>query len=155
MSIKKAKNTKRSKINNPGLKPNYNSKIRQEYLDYDYLDKLSPEDLKWLNSFSEEYLGTNFNHPGKKLFKSKAKKRELYNQNNARNRCLFSQTRAKGGLTMIGEDSISKYEKYDESIYFNEDDMIDYLDDVYLANVDRINCFILFLSLASLDFQKL
>lgn len=154
MSRTKEKKTKRSRVDNPALKPNYNSKIRQEYLDYDYLDKLNKKELDWLNRFTEEYLGANFNHSGTKLHRSKEKRRELYNNNNSRNRCITSQSRAKGMLNMMGEESLTKYEKYQESLYFCEDDMVNYIDGKYSENVTKSSCFILFLALASLGFQK-
>ena len=113
----------------PGLNKQYNSKIRQEYLDYDYIDQLSEKEKEWLNSFTEEYIAANFNHPGKTFHKTKKSKREIYNQNNARNRCLMSQSRAQNKLdnyTQSVEESIE--EKNLSNTRDIEDSMIDYLD---------------------------
>ena len=93
MTTKKTKKrkTKRSKQKNPALIKKYNSRVRQEYLDYDYLNQLDEKQLAFLNSFTEETLGANFNHKGKKLIKKVREKRQIYNENNARNRCAYGR----------------------------------------------------------------
>jgi beta-glucosidase/6-phospho-beta-glucosidase/beta-galactosidase len=97
-STAKTKKTRRSKHKYPGLMKQYTSKIRREYLDQDYIDKLSDEEKKWLSNFNEEWLGANFNHDGKVLHRTKEEKREIYNRNNARNRDLISQMNAQNKL---------------------------------------------------------
>lgn len=44
----------------PALKKELNLKTRQDLIDYDYVHKLSEEDRKWLNKFTEEYVVTDF-----------------------------------------------------------------------------------------------
>lgn len=68
---------------------------RIEYADYDYIDKLSPEDLIWLKGFNREYYNADFKHSFKKLIK---KKKNSYNDNNARNRCLYGNYKVWGRL---------------------------------------------------------
>lgn len=57
----------------------------QELLDFDYLDKLSDKDKIYLSKFCTEFYSADFRGE-KPLHKSKKKKREIYNNNNARNR---------------------------------------------------------------------
>lgn len=52
--------TRRSKTKYAGLKREVNLKSRQRLLDFDYLDKLSEEELEFLNKFSEEAIHANF-----------------------------------------------------------------------------------------------
>lgn len=110
----------RSRVKNPGLKKHYHSRIRQEYFDYDYIDKLSEKEKEWLNSFTEEELAANFNHKGKKLNKTKAQKRKKYNENNARNRCIYSNKRAAGYLGSL-DDSAEEIENM-QNVHISEED---------------------------------
>lgn len=71
-------------------------KTRLPQLETDYLDKLNDTEKAWLNSFLEETVITNFQHKGKKHYKSKKAKREFYNSNNARNRCMLTKSNAMG-----------------------------------------------------------
>jgi len=66
---------------------------RRELIDYDYLDKLSPEEKEWLNNFTEEYIIANFDHRGDKLDDSKEAKKKSYDANNARNRCMYTKAK--------------------------------------------------------------
>lgn len=43
-----------------GLSPKHAGKKAREFVDYDYLDKLSPEEREWLDRFSREYYHNNF-----------------------------------------------------------------------------------------------
>lgn len=74
-------------------------KTRLEQLDIDYVDQLSESEKAWLNSFLEETVITNFQHKGKKHYKTKKEQRQFYNSNNARNRCMFTKAKAMGTLT--------------------------------------------------------
>ena len=97
----KRKATKRSKTKYPGLAPNVNSKLKWEYMDQDYIDSLTEEEKLYLSNFMDEYMGGNFQHPGKKLHKTKKEKRECYTRNNARNRDLYAIFRTRGGINNI------------------------------------------------------
>jgi hypothetical protein len=108
------KKTRRNSVSYPALKPEYNIKIRQEYIDFDYIDKLNPSEKRWLNNFVEEELIANVEHPGTKLndFQTKdlvikkkkvhrkvnSNKKRIFDNNNARNRCGISKAKASGKL---------------------------------------------------------
>lgn len=68
----------------------------------DYVDKLSDKEKEWLNAFISETVITNFNHRGKKLIKSKKKRRELYNDNNRRNNDVYAVSKATHNLNYTG-----------------------------------------------------
>lgn len=95
---KHKKETTRGRTKYPALNPRFMPKVRQEYMDIDYLDKLSDEELKWLNKVIDEELNASFKNNSKDITKDPEKKREIYNKNNARNRCLYGIARATGHL---------------------------------------------------------
>lgn len=56
-----------------------------------------PEDAKqFMNSFVEEYVNAKFDHPGRKIHKTKEQRRSIYNRNNARNRDVLTKAKASG-----------------------------------------------------------
>jgi hypothetical protein len=112
----------------------YTSRVRQEFLDIDYLDQLSDKEKQFLHSFLEEYLGGNFQHSGKQLIKSKKKMRELWRENNSRNRDLYGLSKARGALFSLDEIG---YNAVDQNMIehiegtnydVTEDSMIDLID---------------------------
>lgn len=76
--------TKRSKTKYPGLNKKLHTKVRQELIDQDYIDKLSDEEKKWLSDFNEEYVAADFRHKGKKLHKRKTHIKEINASSHAR-----------------------------------------------------------------------
>jgi len=103
------------------------------------LDKLGPKEKEFLNSFLSETVITNFEHKGKKLYKSKKKKREMYSENNARNRCMLSKAKATGLLLKTTDASALAAaidEQVNTSINHTEEAMIDILD--YVRNNDDL-----------------
>lgn len=69
---------------------------RKEYIDFDYIDKLSPEEKDWLNQFTKEHHIASFKkEEDKRLIKDT---RAVYGENNARNRCMLSHAKSKGLL---------------------------------------------------------
>lgn len=128
----KEKKTRRSKIKHPGLTPRYNSKIRQEQIDYDYIHKLSDAEKDWLNRFSEEYIGANFQHPGDKVQETDEERRECYNRNNSRNRCVYSIAKAKGAILNYDYNDlieiIESEQAEDTNSNYMEEALIEYLD---------------------------
>lgn len=97
-SSKKRKTTvsKRSKAKLPALEKRLYSRIKQEYFDLDYINKLSPKQQQWLNKFMNEHLNANMNSTATNLHRSKKMKRACYSANNARNRDVYSIAKATG-----------------------------------------------------------
>lgn len=100
---------RRSRTQYPGLKKEYNLKIRQEMFDQDYINKLSDKEKEWLSNFNEEYVSNNFNHKGKKIHRKKKHKKSCSDSNNARNRDEYSKAKSKNML------------KHDSGIYLDKD----------------------------------
>lgn len=100
----KKKTTKRSRSQYPNLDPRLNTKIRQELIAVDYLHKLSPEELEWLNKFNGEYVNANFNQDGTDLDGSKAGRKASYDRNNARNRDLYGLINSRSLGKMMNLD---------------------------------------------------
>lgn len=137
--MSKKKNPKRKKKRNqevyPNLKKGLNSRVRQEYLDMDYIDKLSPDEKAFLDKFAGEYYGGSFNKDGTDLTANDNEGyREAYDRNNARNRCLYGQVRNKVGATkLLNYDDVKNVveEHMAKDINPNniEDAIINYLDE--------------------------
>lgn len=119
----KKKKTRRSATKYPALEPKFNLKSRYELIDYDYLDQLTEKDKDWLNTFTEEYTGANFNHGKKKLHKTKKLKKSCYDMNNSRNRCQLTKAKASG--------------KYDSLSDIDEADILIDMEDRLIYNVDK------------------
>lgn len=97
ITTKKRKKTPRNKVKHPGLKKQYNSKIKQEYIDFDYTRNLTEEEKQWLSDFSEEYYGANLdfkNLDNNRFHKTKVDKKACTDRNNARNRCIYGIAKA-------------------------------------------------------------
>jgi len=130
----KKKPTKRSKKKHPYLEPRLNSRVRQEFLDYDYIGDLSEEEKDFLNKFSGEFYGGTFSKDGSDITANDVEGyRASYNRNNARNRDLFGLIRNRVGATKllnydnvinIVEDQLARGISHDNI----EDAIIDYLD---------------------------
>lgn len=102
MKKKLKKKHKYEKQQYPSFNVNYQVANRKELLDQDYIDKLSPSEKKWLDAFNQETIITNFNHSGKKHYNSKKKRREIYKENNLRNKDIFSNLKANNKLLYSG-----------------------------------------------------
>lgn len=123
---------KRSKF--PGLSKKYNTKVRQELIDYDYLGKLSEEEKEWLNKFSEEYNSGSFkkteagNYSTKNLHRSKKLRKDCYDRTNSRNRDVFSITKANDMLKDADKLNFHLEEKSYRDAGQVENDIIEIID---------------------------
>lgn len=116
------KQTKRSRAKYSSLRPDLNLKTRYELIsDYDYLKKLSEEELTWLNKFTKEYVNADLDSKNleNNLHNTESLKKDCYDRNNARNRCVWTKTKASNTAVYIEEMSkgselndLDEYEEY-------------------------------------------
>ena len=100
---------RRNKAKYPSLDPKLNLKTRQELVDYDYLNKLSPKELKFLDKFSREYIVASLDqdNPNKNMHNTKALSKDCYDMNNSRNRDILTRQKAMGRIQYL-DDIIEK-----------------------------------------------
>jgi hypothetical protein len=93
----KKKKSLRSQTKYPNLDPKLNLRTRQELIYVDYLNKLNDSEKAWLNKFNGEFVNASFDpKPKKNLHKKKAGRKDCYDRNNSRNRCVLTQQKAQG-----------------------------------------------------------
>lgn len=97
MAKKKKSKSVRDRTKYPGLTKKANRWNIQHYMDFDYLDKLSDKEKEFLSQFATEHYSADFRGDAT-LIKGKKKRREIYNNNNARNRDLYSLAQGYGGI---------------------------------------------------------
>ncbi len=95
--MKKPKKTKsrRDKALNPALDRKFMPRVRQELIDYDYLDQLNPEEKAWLNKFSDEYINASFKKDGTDIQPYEKYGKDSNDRNNSRNRCIYTALKNK------------------------------------------------------------
>lgn len=98
--------TRRNTAKYPALQPKLNLKTRTDLVDYDYIDKLSAKDKRWLNNFTEEYVHANMRHRGEKLHVTPEQKKNCYDMNNSRNRDILTRSKACGKA--VGFDDVTE-----------------------------------------------
>ena len=124
----KKKSSRRSRERFPGLVRELNLRTKWEYLDQDYIDKLSDEEKRFLSDFNEEFYGGSFGHKCN-LHRTKKLRRECYARNNSRNRDLYAISRAANQLDemrppLFHMDEGSTLLKSQEHCPHNHEDMI-------------------------------
>lgn len=105
--MKKSKSKKRrNEIKYPYFVKHYNARNKQEYLDVDYVDKLSLEEKKFLNKFLGEFYAADldFKDLKKNIHNTKDLKKDCTDRNNARNRCAYSMSKAGMSIDKIEND---------------------------------------------------
>jgi hypothetical protein len=80
--------TKKKRKKHYGLCVHTTKKQAKEFVDFDYVSELTPEEADWLNQFAKEYYQADMRgatiHPD-------SKRKELYNDNNRRYRDAYTQ----------------------------------------------------------------
>lgn len=72
-----------------------NTKARQGVIDYDYLKRLSPAELQFLNQFTDEFYCANFEGD---TIHSKSLQKDCEKRNNLRNNDLLTIKEITGGI---------------------------------------------------------
>jgi hypothetical protein len=130
---------KRKKVKFPGLDKSVNSKNRQDLIDHDYIDQLNDKEKQFLSDFNEEYISGNFKHNGPNNFhKTTQSKRNCYNRNNARNRCMY--TIAKSTSRLFSEEDILQNVKCIENDLV-ENQIVKYFDSLIMNLEVAVNKF--------------
>lgn len=146
MKKQKGKRSKRSRVSDASLVKNYNSKIRQEYLDLDYINKLDettknvklPDgtmvtEKEYMSIFMAEWnnaqVGSQKNAKKNKLHRTKKLVKELTDQNNKRNNDIFGVKKATQQL-VYSTYPMADIENDPVSTNYTEDTMIDLLDNM-------------------------
>ena len=116
-----AKKTKRDQVKYKNLDKSVNLKTRQDLIDYDYLHKLSPKELEWLDKFTGEWAGASLDteNPRRNLHKTKKLRKDCYDRNNARNRDVLTRsnaTKRTKTLEDIKKNTIEVEEKLNNNI---------------------------------------
>jgi len=126
--------TRRQNVKNPSLKARYNSKIRQEYIDMDYIDKLSDDEKAWMNDFMSEWnnasVGKQAEAEQNRFHKTAKEVKECTDRNNARNVDIYGVAKAKGMISKLDFEATQEIIEKKQQIgsNFTEDSMIDMLD---------------------------
>lgn len=129
------KKTKRAKVKYSALDPTVNLKTRYELIsDYDYLDQLNDQELAWLNKFTKEYVNADLDskRKSKNFHKTDKLKKDCYDRNNARNRCVWTKCKASGKFASI--DEVSK-KAIDNENY--EEHLVEKIDQITVLNRRR------------------
>lgn len=114
----------KSKVRMESLDPNKAPRVRKELLDADYLDKLSPEELKWYAQFTDEWVGgaVHKTKAGKVragyLHNTQELAKTVYDANNKRNNDVLTVSKANSLLRNIdmtkrdGDDETAEVDNY-------------------------------------------
>lgn len=99
------RNTVKKKYNRgtkPGVDKTKHPKIRHEYIDPDYFNKLIPEHQAYLSEFYDEYYGANLdfdNLENNRFHTTEKLKKDCTDRVNASNRCIYGRAKARGEVT--------------------------------------------------------
>lgn len=130
--------SKRSKIKYPALRKEYNIKARQEFMDaeefidgvYDeegneLIRPLTDEEKEWYNQFYREYYNASLSNA--EYHTTPELRKDCYDRNNARNRCLYSRNLKLG---MMDSLDVDEYNDYLENKVHNFENYIYSMDDL-------------------------
>lgn len=119
---RKSGKSRRSKVKYPAFDRRYNLLIRQDYMEaVNYVDgvydakgnqvmpPLNENEREWLHKFEEEVVSTKFKKDGSDHYQTDEERKQIYAENNARNRCLYNKSKRVGKLIKF---DITEYDKF-------------------------------------------
>jgi hypothetical protein len=109
-------------------------KVRREYLDIDYFDKLNDEEKEFYCNFLEGHLHASFKPENEEMFTDEMKK-EAYDSNNGRNRCIYSISKANNLVVDVEKNEDVKKILLEAS----QSSDINLQEDALIAEIDRKN----------------
>jgi hypothetical protein len=112
---KVARNKKKTKRSlKDTLNPLKIPRVRREFIDADYLNKLSETELEWYSKFIDEYVGANIKKSKKvnrvltrHLHRTNEQAKQIFDMNNRRNNDVYGVTKINGLLSDI--DTVKGY----------------------------------------------
>lgn len=138
---------RRHSVKNPSLKKNYNSKIRQEYLDLDYVHKLDDKkkscrlpdgtmvtELEYMAIFMKEWnsagVGKQSEAENNKFHRTAKEVKECTDRNNHRNADEYGRAKAQGLVHKQDYETLKEFIEKTQPINPNstEDSLIEFLD---------------------------
>ena len=144
---KKKKVSRRAKVKNPSLKKGYNSRIRQEYIDMDYISELDDTvkncelpngemvtELEYISIFMKEWNSGGVSKQSEaktnKIHRTAKEVKDCTDRTNSRNRDQYSIAKAQNRVHKMDNSVLSDF--VDDSILTNvnhmEDALIDFID---------------------------
>lgn len=124
----------KKKVRLNSLKATHQPRVRAELIDYDYLNKLNPEDLRWLAQYTDEAVGASIEKdkngkvkPGHIHTKPEHVK-ECYDANNRRNNDVYGVSRANNMTYDIDSKLNQSDGWYITNPNYTEDSVISELD---------------------------
>lgn len=111
----------KKKVRLKSLNPQYQPRVRKELVDFDYIDKLTPQEKEWLAQFVDESIGASISKTksGKisagQIHNTQKLAKEAYDANNRRNNDVYSVTKANGLLFDIKH----KYDLEETDLHIN------------------------------------
>lgn len=108
--------TKRDKKKYPNLSKQVNLKSRQNLIDYDYINKLSDEEKKWLDKFTKEYTNASIDTKNleNNLHNTIELKKDCFDRNNARNRDLYSKLELGASFEISDFEENMTFQEFEE-----------------------------------------
>lgn len=140
-------NKKNKKQRDQTKYPNFTRKLysraKQEYFDYspEFIASLNEEEKEFLHKFLGETLNAGFEGDETDLHQDPDVKKEIYGENNARNRCLYGQLKTKVRNTkLLNYDLVKNLVEEELSRGINtdhiEDSLINYIDSTRESSED-------------------
>ncbi len=131
--MKKPK-SRRDKVKHPNLNPRFSPRIRGEFIDYDYVDKLDDKTKDWLNKFTGEYHGASFQHNETDIQPYEKYGKDCNDRNNFANRDTYGILKNKANKS--NNKRLLNYDNVIGDIESNSEANPSHLENSYIDFID-------------------